>query len=57
MPKVIEGQLTAEGLKFAIVVSRFNSFITERLLDAEAGASPPAPRLGAASADREAVPR
>jgi AraC family transcriptional regulator of adaptative response/methylated-DNA-[protein]-cysteine methyltransferase len=28
-----------------------------RLLDAEAGASPPAPRLGAASADREAVPR
>jgi 6,7-dimethyl-8-ribityllumazine synthase len=32
MPKVIEGQLTAAGLKFAIVVSRFNSFITERLL-------------------------
>ena len=32
MPKVIEGQLTAAGLKFAIVVSRFNSFISERLL-------------------------
>jgi 6,7-dimethyl-8-ribityllumazine synthase len=32
MPRVIEGQLTAQGLKFAIVVSRFNSFITERLL-------------------------
>ena len=30
--KVIEGQLSASGLKFAIVVSRFNSFITERLL-------------------------
>jgi 6,7-dimethyl-8-ribityllumazine synthase len=30
--KVIEGQLSAAGLKFAIVVSRFNSFITERLL-------------------------
>lgn len=32
MPKVIEGQLTAVGLKFAIVVSRFNGFISERLL-------------------------
>jgi len=32
MPKVIEGQLTAAGLKFAIVVSRFNGFVSERLL-------------------------
>lgn len=32
MPRVIEGQLSATGLKIAIVVSRFNSFITERLL-------------------------
>jgi len=32
MPRVIEGQLNASGLKVAIVVSRFNSFITERLL-------------------------
>jgi len=32
MPRVIEGQLNASGLKIAIVVSRFNSFITERLL-------------------------
>jgi 6,7-dimethyl-8-ribityllumazine synthase len=32
MPRVIEGRLTADGLRFAIVVSRFNSFITERLL-------------------------
>jgi 6,7-dimethyl-8-ribityllumazine synthase len=30
--RIIEGQLSAAGLKFAIVVSRFNSFITERLL-------------------------
>ncbi len=30
--RVIEGQLTAAGLKFAIVISRFNSFVTERLL-------------------------
>jgi 6,7-dimethyl-8-ribityllumazine synthase len=33
MPEpVIEGQLHAAGLRFAIVVSRFNSVITERLL-------------------------
>jgi 6,7-dimethyl-8-ribityllumazine synthase len=32
MPRVIEGQLSAAGLRFAIVVSRFNSFITDRLL-------------------------
>ena len=28
----IQGELTAAGLRFAIVVSRFNAFITERLL-------------------------
>src|ERR1035441_11011354 len=32
MPRVLEGHLSAAGLRFAIVVSRFNSFITERLL-------------------------
>ena len=32
MPRVIEGGLSAAGLRFAVVVSRFNSFITERLL-------------------------
>lgn len=32
MGRTFEGQLTATGLRFAIVVSRFNSFITERLL-------------------------
>ena len=31
MAKVFEGQLSAAGLRFAIIVSRFNSFITERL--------------------------
>ena len=30
--QTIEGNLDAHGLKFAIVVARFNSFITERLL-------------------------
>jgi 6,7-dimethyl-8-ribityllumazine synthase len=32
MGKILEGQLSATGLRFAIVVSRFNGFITERLL-------------------------
>src|SRR5579862_5393631 len=32
MPRVFEGQLSAAGLRFAVVVSRFNNFITERLL-------------------------
>lgn len=31
--KVYEGHLQAGGLKFAILVSRFNSFVTERLLE------------------------
>jgi 6,7-dimethyl-8-ribityllumazine synthase len=30
-PKIIEGHLIATGKKFAIVVSRFNSFLSERL--------------------------
>ena len=33
MPKIFEGQLSAAGLRFAIVVSRFNSIIGERLLN------------------------
>jgi len=32
MAKVFEGGLSASGLRFGIVVTRFNSFITERLL-------------------------
>jgi 6,7-dimethyl-8-ribityllumazine synthase len=32
-PNFIEGFLDAKGLRFAIAVSRFNSFITGRLLD------------------------
>ncbi|PYU04783.1 MAG: enoyl-CoA hydratase [Acidobacteria bacterium] len=44
-PGTIRGELTATGLRFGIVVSRFNSFITDRLLRAalealeQAGAS------------------
>ena len=33
MPKIIEATLLAEGKKFALVVSRFNSFITDKLQD------------------------
>ena len=43
MGKVFEGQLSAAGLRFAIVVSRFNSFITERLLGWRHGRARSAP--------------
>ncbi len=33
-PGRVQGELKAGGLRFAVVVSRFNSFITERLLAA-----------------------
>ena len=31
--KILEGQLLAEGLRFAIVASRFNDFICSRLVE------------------------
>jgi 6,7-dimethyl-8-ribityllumazine synthase len=31
--KIIEGELQAKGLKFGVVISRFNDFITSKLLD------------------------
>ncbi|CEP69431.1 6,7-dimethyl-8-ribityllumazine synthase [Moorella glycerini] len=33
MPNILEGQLQARGLKFGIVISRFNEFITSKLLE------------------------
>lgn len=33
MPKLYEGKLIAADLKFGIVISRFNEFITSKLLD------------------------
>ncbi|MGC1485437.1 MAG: 6,7-dimethyl-8-ribityllumazine synthase [Candidatus Acidiferrum sp.] len=48
----IEGGLSAAGLRFGIVVSRFNSFITERLL---AGAVDALARAGAAKKDVDVV--
>lgn len=50
--KVFEGTLSAKGLKFALVVSRFNSFITERLLG---GALDALKRSGAEETDIELV--
>jgi 6,7-dimethyl-8-ribityllumazine synthase len=52
MTKVTEGQLASKGLRFAIVVARFNSFITERLL---AGALDALKRTGCADSDVEIV--
>jgi 6,7-dimethyl-8-ribityllumazine synthase len=48
MPTTLEGQLNASGMKSAIVVSRFNSFITERLVE---GAIDALVRHGASDAD------
>lgn len=52
MPKVIQGDLTAKGLKFGIVAARFNDFITARLLD---GAVDALTRHGAAEGDIEVI--
>jgi 6,7-dimethyl-8-ribityllumazine synthase len=48
MPKTVEGSLNAQGLKIGILVSRFNSFIGERLVE---GAVDALVRHGAASED------
>lgn len=50
--KIIEGKLQAEGLKFGIVVSRFNDFITSRLFE---GAMDALIRHGARQDDIEMV--
>jgi len=47
-----ESQLNSTGMKFAVIVARFNAFITERLL---AGATDALRRTGAAAADIEIV--
>ncbi|HYL64835.1 MAG TPA: 6,7-dimethyl-8-ribityllumazine synthase [Candidatus Methylomirabilis sp.] len=51
-PGRIEGGLSAAGLRFGIVVSRFNSFITERLLAAAVDALK---RAGVKSEDVDVV--
>jgi len=52
MPKIIEGKLIAEGKKFGLVASRFNDFITDRLVG---GAVDALVRSGAKDADIELV--
>ena len=52
MPKILEGKLLAEGKKFALVVSRFNDFITDRLVG---GAIDALQRSGAKEEDIEIV--
>ena len=52
MPKFHEAKLIAEGKKFALVVSRFNDFITEKLLN---GALDALVRSGANDKDIEVV--
>jgi 6,7-dimethyl-8-ribityllumazine synthase len=52
MPKFHEAKLNAEGKKFALVVSRFNDFITEKLVS---GALDALVRSGAADEDLEVV--
>ena len=50
--KEINGELVANGLKVALVVSRFNSFLTEQLVK---GAVDAFVRLGGAESDVELV--
>jgi len=47
-PKIVQGNLTSSGLRFAIVSSRFNDFVTTRLL---AGALDALERTGTVEAD------
>jgi len=49
MPRQIEGGLSAKGLRFGLVVSRFNSFITSRLVDGALDA------LGRSGADEDEI--
>jgi len=50
--KIFEGELQAKGLKFCIVISRFNEFITAKLLD---GAMDALVRHGAKEEDIDIV--
>ena len=52
MANIIEGTLRADGKKFAIIVARFNSFISEKLLE---GALDSLIRSGALDEDIDVV--
>jgi 6,7-dimethyl-8-ribityllumazine synthase len=52
MANIIEGSLRADGKKFAIIVARFNSFISEKLLE---GALDSLIRSGALDTDIDVI--
>ncbi len=52
MPEIIEAKLLAEGKKFALIVSRFNDFITDKLVG---GAVDALTRCGAKDEDIKIV--
>ena len=52
MPRILEAKLLAEGKKFALIVSRFNDFITEKLVS---GAVDALVRSGARDEDIDLV--
>jgi 6,7-dimethyl-8-ribityllumazine synthase len=52
MPNLYEGKISAEGKRFALVVSRFNDFVSDRLL---AGALDALDRHGARDEDIDIV--
>jgi 6,7-dimethyl-8-ribityllumazine synthase len=52
MPNFYEGKISAEGKKFAVVVSRFNDFVSDKLL---AGALDALTRHGARDQDIDVV--
>jgi len=52
MSRTIEGELSAQGLKIAVVVSRFNRAITEKLLE---GALDRLRRLGLSEEDTDVL--
>ncbi len=52
MPKVYEGKLAGQGLRFGVAVSRFNSVVTDRLL---AGAVAALREQGVADEDIEVL--
>ena len=52
MPRILEANLLAEGKKFALIMSRFNDFITQKLVD---GAVDALRRSGARDEDIDIV--
>ena len=52
MPRILEAKLLAEGKKFALIMSRFNDFITQKLVD---GAVDALQRSGARGEDIDIV--